>query len=33
VLGTLVAVAALTIVPAHLGTRQPVVEVLHSEAG
>jgi putative ABC transport system permease protein len=32
VLGTLVAMAALTVVPARLGTRQPVAEVLQAEA-
>jgi len=31
VLGTLVAIAALTVVPARIGTRQPVAEVLESE--
>jgi hypothetical protein len=30
-LATLVAMAALTIIPARLGTRQPVAEVLQSE--
>jgi putative ABC transport system permease protein len=32
VIGTLIAMAALTVVPAQLGTRQPVAEVLASEA-
>jgi putative ABC transport system permease protein len=32
VLGTLVAVAGLTAVPAHLGSRQPIADVLASEA-
>jgi hypothetical protein len=31
VLGTLVAIAALTVVPAWIGSRQPVAEVLQSE--
>jgi len=32
VLGALLALAALTVVPARLGARQPVVEVLRAEA-
>jgi hypothetical protein len=32
VLGSLVAMAALTVVPARIGARQPVAEVLQSEA-
>ena len=32
VIGTLIAMASLTVVPAQLGTRQPVAEVLASEA-
>jgi putative ABC transport system permease protein len=32
VIGTLVAMAALTIVPARVGSRQPIVEALQSEA-
>jgi hypothetical protein len=30
--GTLIAMAALTVVPAMIGARQPVAEVLQSEA-
>ena len=31
-IGTLVAMAALTIVPARIGARQPIAEVLSAEA-
>jgi hypothetical protein len=32
VIGTLVVMAALTVVPARIGSRQPIVEALQSEA-
>jgi hypothetical protein len=32
VLGTLAVIAALTVVPARVGARQPVAEVLQAEA-
>jgi hypothetical protein len=32
VLGALIAMAALTVIPARMGSRQPVAEVLQAEA-